>query len=284
MRSAWAGMLGLFAAAAMAAPAPAYAPIGTVMLFAPGSAEISQEARDALLAFLRPPRPPEFRGHCLTGHADRDPQAAALSLARVRAVAAMMQRQGVDPRDIATESRGDAQPVRLTAAGQAEPMNDRVELSPCPGPRLAGVAEAEARALDAVVVPAFVAALAPRVARALGCPEPEVPRGALVPPPFACPPGTRVPALRVLRIAGTRRVAVILEWPDGPGAGWNAPAAAVLDLFGHAPAAPVLAALAAGDGAARRTEFLAGGVRAEVETGPGALRRLRVVPQGKDAP
>ena len=284
MRSAWAGMLGLLAATGLPAPAPAYAPIGTVMLFAPGSAEISQEARDALLAFLRPARPPEFRGHCLTGHADRDPGAAALSLARVRAVAAMMQRQGVDPRDIATESRGDAQPVRLSPPGQAEPMNDRVELFPCPGPRLAGVAEAQARALDAVVVPAYVAALAPRVARALGCPEPEVPRGALAPPPFACPPGTRVPVLSVLRIAGTRRVAVLLEWPDGPGEGWNAPAAAVLDLFGHAPAAPVLAALAGGEGGARRTEVLAGGVRAEVETGPGALRRLRVVPQGKDAP
>uniref|UniRef100_UPI0018DEFBE3 OmpA family protein n=1 Tax=Roseomonas rosulenta TaxID=2748667 RepID=UPI0018DEFBE3 len=175
MRSAWAAMLGMLAAAGMAGPSHGYAPIGTVMLFAPGSAEISQDARDALLAFLRPARPPEFRGHCLTGHADRDPGAAALSRARVAAVAAMMQRQGVDPRDIATEARGDAQPVRLSPPGQAEPMNDRVELFPCPGPRLAGVAEAEARALDAVVVPAFVAALAPRVARSLGCPEPEVP-------------------------------------------------------------------------------------------------------------
>jgi hypothetical protein len=93
-----------------------------------------------------------------------------------------------------------------------------------------------------------------------------------------------VPALSVLRIAGTRRVAVLLEWRGGAGAGWNAPAAAVLDLFGHAPADPVLAALTAPDGAARRHEFLAGGVRAEVEIGPGALRRLRVVPLGKDAP
>ncbi len=284
MRGALAGMLGLVVAAAAPAAAQDYAPVGTVMLFAPGRAEISQEARDALLAFLRPPRPPEFRGHCLTGHADRDAAAAALSLARVRAVAAMMLRQGVDARDIATESHGDAHPVRLAPAGQAEPMNDRVHLFPCPGPRLAGVAEAEARAMDTAVVPAFMAALAPLVARSLGCPEPEVPRGALVPPPFACPAGVAVPGLSVLRIAGTRRVAVILEWRDGVRAGWNAPAAAVLDLFGHAPAAPVLAALGAGDGAARRSEFLAGGVRAEVETGPGAQRRLRVVPQAGDGP
>jgi hypothetical protein len=285
MRGALAGMaLGLAAATGMPAAAQEFSPLGTVMLFAPGSAAISQEARDALLAFLRPPRPPEFRGHCITGHADRDGGAAALAAARVRAVAAMMQRQGVDARDIAIESRGDAQPVRLAPPGQAEPMNDRVELFPCPGPRLAGVAEAEARAMDAVVVPAFVAALAPRVARALGCPEPEVPRGALAPPPLPCPPGVRVPGLSVLRIAGTRRVAVILEWRDGLGGDWPAPAAAVLDLFGHAPAAPVLAALAAPDGAARRVEFLAGGVRAEVEAGPGALRRLRVVPQAGDGP
>lgn len=284
MRGALAAMaLGLVAAGAPAA-GQEFSPLGTVMLFAPGSAAISQEARDALLAFLRPPRPPEFRGHCLAGHADAGPGAAALSEARVRAVAGMMQRQGVDARDIAAEARGDAQPVRLSPPGQAEPMNDRVELFPCPGPRLAGVAEAEARAMDAVVVPAFVAALAPRVARALGCPEPEVPRGALVPPPVACPPGVVVPGLSVLRVAGTRRVAVILEWREGLGGAFPAPAAAVLDLFGHAPAEPVLAALAAPDGAARRAEFVAGGVRAEVEAGPGALRRLRVVPQGRDGP
>lgn len=283
MRSALAGIVGLLAAAVGPAAAQNFAPLGTVMLFRPGSSEITPEARDALLAFLRPPRPPEFRGHCLTGHADRDPGAAALAQARVHAVAAMMRRQGVDARDIAIEARGDAQPVRLNPPGQAEPMNDRVELFPCPGPRLAGDAEAEARAMDAVVVPAYVAALAPRVARAMGCPEPEVPRGALVPPPFDCAPGANVPALSVLRIAGTRRVAITLEWRAGPASGWNAPAAAVLDLFGHAPVAPVLAALSAPDGAARRHEFIAGGVRAEVETGPGALRRLRVVPQGKDA-
>jgi hypothetical protein len=284
MRSAFAGIFGLVAMALGPAQAQGYAPLGTVMLFDPGSAEVTPQARDALLAFLRPPRPPEFRGHCITGHADRDAAAASLAQARVQAVAAMMQRQGVDARDIAAGSRGDAQPVRLTPPGQAEPMNDRVELFPCPGPRLAGVAEAEARAMDAVVVPAFVAALAPMVARSLGCPEPEVPRGALVPPAFACPAGAVVPALSVLRIAGTRRVAVVLEWREGAPGGWNAPAAAVLDLFGHVPGAPVLAALAAGDGAARRSEFLAGGVRAEVEFGPGALRRLRVVPQAGDGP
>jgi hypothetical protein len=280
MRGALAGMLGLLAIGS----AQAYAPIGTVMLFAPGSAEISQEARDALLAFLRPPRPPEFRGHCLAGHADRAPGAAALSEERVRAVAAMMLRQGVDPRDIATEARGDTQPVRLNPPGRADAINDRVELTPCPGPRLAGVAEAEARALDAAVVPAFVAALAPLVARSLGCAEPEVPRGALVAPALACPAGVTVPALSVLRVEGSRRVAVILEWRDGLRGGFAGPAAAVLELFGHAPARPVLAALAAPDGVARRSEFLAGGVRAEVESGPGPLRRLRVVPQAADGP
>lgn len=284
MRGALAGMLGLVVAAAGPAAAQHYAPSGTIMLFQAGSDAISQEARDALLAFLRPPRPPEFRGQCVTGHADRDADAAALSLARARAVAAMMVRQGVDPRDIAVEAHGDAHPARLAPAGLAEPMNDRVHLFPCPGPRLAGVAEAEARAMDAVVVPAFMAALAPLVARSLGCPEPEVPRGALVSPRLDCAPGMVVPALSVLRVAGSRRVAVILEWRDGAPGGWNAPAAAVLDLFGHAPAAPVLAALATGDGAARRAEFLAGGVRAEVETGPGGLRRLRVVPQAGDGP
>jgi hypothetical protein len=261
-----------------------YLPLGSVMLFGPGSAEVTPASRDALLAFLRPPRPPEFRGHCITGHADRGDGAARLAQARADAVSAMMRRQGVDPRDIAIEARGDTQPVRLNPPGQVEPMNDRVELFPCPGPRLAGVAQAQARALDAAVVPPFVAALSARVARAIGCPEPEVPRGALVPPRFACPPGTRVPVLGVLRIAGTHRVAVTLEWPEGAGSGWNAPAAAVLDQFGHAPAEPVLAALDAPDGAARRHEFLAGGVRAEVEIGPGALRRLRLVPQAKDAP
>jgi hypothetical protein len=273
----------MFAVVAMAA-AQAYAPIGTVMLFAPGSAEISQEARDALLAFLRPLRPPEFRGHCLAGHADRDPGAAALSEARVRAVAAMMLRQGVDPRDIAIEARGDTQPVRLNPPGRADAINDRVELAPCPGPRLAGVAQAEARALDAAVVPAFVAALAPLVARSLGCVEPVVPRGALAAPALTCPAGVNVPGLSVLRVEGTRRVTVILEWRDGLRGGFAGPAAAVLELFGHAPASPVLAALAAPDGVARRSEFLAGGVRAEVESGPGPLRRLRVVPQAADGP
>ena len=287
-------LAGLMALLALAAPARAegYVPDGAVMLFAPGSAEIDQAARDALLAFLRPPRPAEFRGHCLRGYADRGPEAQALSLARVQAVAAMMARQGVDPADIALDAVGDRAPARLAPPGQAESMNDRVDLAPCPGPRLAGVAEAEARALDAAVVPAFVAALAPRLARAMGCAEPEVPRGALAVPPFVCPPGVpagAVPSVTVLRVAGSRRVAVALDWPaglqDGEARGIaRAAAASLLDLFGHAPAASVLAALDAGDGAVRRAEFLARGVRAEVEAGPGALRRLRVVPSAGDGP
>jgi hypothetical protein len=284
MRGALAGMLVLSALAGAPARAQGYVPDGTVMLFAPGSAAISQEARDALLAFLRPRRPPEFRGHCIVGHADRGPGAEALSLARAHAVAAMMLRQRVDPADIAVAAQGDVAPARLAPAGRAEAMNDRVELLPCPGPRLAGMAEAEARALDAAVLPAFVAALASRLARALGCAEPEVPRGALAVPALECP---EAPVLTVLRLAGTRRVAVTLEWPAGfatTADGWRAAAAAVLDLFGHAPAGPVLAALASGAGTARRMEFLAGGVRAEVEAGPGALRRLRVVPAAGDGP
>ena len=291
MRGALAGLMALLA---LAAPARAegYVPDRAVMLFAPGSAEIDQAARDALLAFLRPPRPAEFRGHCLRGHADRGPEAQALSLARVQAVAAMMARQGVDPGDIAADAVGDRAPARLAPPGQAEPMNDRVDLAPCPGPRLAGVAEAEARALDAAVVPAFVAALAPRLARAMGCAEPEVTRGVLTIPPFACPPGVppgAVPSAAVLRVAGSRRVAVTLDWPagiqDGEARGVaRAAAASLLDLFGLGPAGPVLAALDAEAGAARRAEFLARGVRAEVDAGPGALRRLRVVPSGGDGP
>ena len=127
--------------------------------------------------------------------------------------------------------------------------------------------------MDAAVVPAFVAALAPLVARSLGC------RGAGGAARRAGAAALRLPGRR--GGAGAERAARRGHaarggdpgMADGPGAGWNAPAAAVLDLFGHAPAAPVLAALAAGDGAARRSEFLAGGVRAEVEIGPGALRR-----------
>lgn len=288
MRGVLAGTFGLLVLAAGPAQAEGYVPDSAVMLFDPGSAEIRPAAREALLGFLRPPRPPGFRGHCLRGHADHAPGAQELSLARVRAVAAMMARQGVDPADVAQEAVGDLAPARLPPPGQAEPMNDRVELAACPGPRLAGVAEAEARALDAAVVPAFVAALAPRVARAMGCAEPVVPRGALVPPPFACPagvPGEAVPVLTILRLAGSRRVVVTLDWPGGipPGDGWRiaaAAAGAVLDLFGHAPAAPVLAALAAEEGAARRAEFLAWNVRAEVEAGPGASRRLRVLAAG----
>ncbi|MBR0673676.1 hypothetical protein, partial [Neoroseomonas soli] len=70
--------------------------------------------------------------------------------------------------------------------------------------------------------------------------------------------------------------------PPGQGRRVAAAAAgAVLDLFGHAPAGPVLAALMAEDGAARRVGFLANGVPAEVEAGPGAARRLRVLaPEG----
>lgn len=292
MRGVLAGMVGLLVLAAAPARAEGFAPDGAVILFAPGSAEISQAARDALLAFLRPPRPPGFRGHCLRGHADRGPEAQALSLRRAQEVAAMMARQGVDPADVAMEAVGDLAPVRLSPPGQAELMNDRVELAPCPGPRLAGVAEAEARALDAAVVPAFVGALAPRIARATGCTVPEVPRWALVAPPFACPtevPQDAVPALAVRRVAGSRRVAVTLEWPAGIPAGEArrvaaAAAGAVLDLFGHAPAAPVLEALAAEAGAARHLAFVAGGSRAEVEAGPGTVRRLRVVAGGGDGP
>ncbi|MBP0464865.1 OmpA family protein [Roseomonas sp. PWR1] len=275
------------------APARAteFAPGTTSMLFAPGSAEITPEARDALLGFLRPPRPPAFRGHCLTGHADRGPAAEALARARAEAVAAMMARQGVDPADIAVAAMGDRMPARLAPPGRAEPMNDRLELTPCPGPRLAGVAEAEALALDAAVVPPFVAAIAPMVARAVGCAEPAVPRGALATPPFACPaevPPDAVPVLVVLRVAGTRRVMVALDWPAGFGSDQAqrrglAAAGAVLDLFGLPVALP-LAVLAAEPGAARRAEVSARGFRAEVEAGPGAARRLRLVPIGGDGP
>jgi hypothetical protein len=217
--------------------------------------------------------------------------AGALARGRAEAVAAMMLRQGVDPADIAIEARGDRVPARLAPPGRAEPMNDRVELTPCPGPRLAGVIDAQERALDAAMVPPFVAALAPMVARALGCAEPAVPRGALVPPPFACPadvPPRAVPRLSVLRAAGTRRVMVALDWPDGFGgaAGRDralAAAGAVLDLFGLA-VAPALAVLAAEPGAGRHAEVQARGFRAEAEAGPGEARRLRVVPIGGDGP
>ncbi|MBR0651443.1 hypothetical protein GXW78_17365 [Roseomonas terrae] len=289
MRIGPAVLLGVLA---LALPAQGQAvPDGAVMLFAPGSAVVTPEARDVVLGFLRPPRPAGFRGHCLRGHADHGPRAEALALARVRAVAAVMARQGVDPADVAIEASGDRMPARLAPAGRAEPMNDRVELAPCPGPRLAGVAEAEARALDAAVLPAFVTALAPRVARALGCSVPEIARTALEPPPFLCPPEVppdAVPVLTVLRVTGTRRVAAVLEWPAGIGEGearWRASAAAgaVLDLFGL-PADGVLATLAAEPGAARRMEVSAGGLRAEAEAGPGPLRRMRVVPVGGEGP
>lgn len=288
MRGALAGMLGGLALALAPARAADYAPVTAVMLFAPGSAEVRAEARDALLAFLRPPRPALFRGHCLAAHADRGPGAAALSRARAEAVAAMMARQGVDPADVAALALGDRAPARLAPGGRAEPMNDRVELAACPGPRLAGVAEAEARALDAALLPGFVAALAPLLARTLGCAVPELPRGAQAMPPLDCPaevPADAVPAARVLRHAGTQRVAVVLEWPRGLGAGearWRALAAAgaVVDLFGLAPG-PILAALGAGDGDAPPVASARSGLRAEVEAGPGALRRLRVVAAGE---
>ncbi|WP_408904411.1 OmpA family protein, partial [Neoroseomonas soli] len=206
MRGVLAGILVLLAVPGASASASGndFVPEGAVMLFAPGSAEIGPAARDVLLAFLRPPRPAGFRGHCLRGHADRGPGAQELSQARVRAVAAMMGRQGVDPADVASEAAGDRLPARLAVPGHAEPTNDRVELIPCPGPRLAGVAEAEARALDAAVIPTFVAALAPRLARAMGCEVPEVSHWTLVPPPFACPaeiPRAAVPRLAVQRLA-----------------------------------------------------------------------------------
>lgn len=289
MRGGTVALLGALALVAGPARAPAFVPEGTVMLFAPGSAEISQAARDALLAFLRPPRPAPFRGHCIVAHADRGPDAAALSRARAEAVAAMMGRQGVSRADIAIEVRGDASPARLAAPGATEPMNDRVELAPCPGPRLAGVAEATAIALDAAVVPPYVAALTPMIARAVGCAAPDLPRGALAPPSLACPaevPPAAVPVVTVLRMDGSRRVAVTLEWPDGIGAAPDrarAAAGAVLDLFGFVPA-PVLAVLGTDAGAARRTDFTAPGFRAEVEAGPGALRRLRIVPTRGDGP
>jgi hypothetical protein len=291
MRGAIAGMAAILALAGAPARAADFAPATTSMLFAPGSAEITPEARDALLAFLRPARPAGFQGHCLVGHADRGAGAAALARARAEAVAAMMLRQGVDPAEIALEARADRVPARLAPPGRAEPMNDRVELTPCPGPRLAGVAEAQERALDAAVIPPFVAALAPMVARALGCAEPAVPRGALAPPPFACTadvPAEAVPRLSVLRVAGTRRVMVALDWPGGFGGAEGrdralAAAGAVLDLFGLPVAAP-LAVLASGPGAARHAEVAARGFRAEAEAGPGEARRLRLVPVGGDGP
>jgi hypothetical protein len=151
------------------------------------------------------------------------------------------------------------------------------------------VAAAEAIVLDAAIVPTHVAAMASLIARALGCAAPEMPRGALAVPPFACPaevPPAAVPAVTVLRMEGARRVAVTLEWPAGFGAAPDrarAAAGAVLDLFGFAPG-PVLAALGTEAGAARRLDFAAPGLRAEVEAGPGLLRRLRIVPTRGDGP
>lgn len=290
MRAVGAWVLSMIALA-VPARAQTVVPDPAVILFAPGSAEVTSEARNALLGFLRPPRPPGFRGQCLRGHADRGPTSEALAHDRARAIAAVMARQGIDPRDIEMEAMGDRLPARLAPPGRAEPMNDRVELSACPGPRLAGVAQARDRALDVAVLPAFVNALAPRVARAMGCTVPDLPRQAMQAPPFICPdgvPAAYVPVLILLRVAGTHRVAVVLEWPRGFGGEegrWRASAAAgsVLDLFGL-PTAPVLAMLAAEPGAARRIDMTAGSLRAEVEAGPGPLRRLRVVPTGADGP
>jgi outer membrane protein OmpA-like peptidoglycan-associated protein len=129
-----AGMLGVVALAPLAG-AQGLVPERTTVLFAPGSAEVTVEAREVVLAFLRQPRPPGLAGHCLRGHADSGPAAEALALARVRAVAAVLARQGVDPADVEVEAAGDSLPVRLAPPGKPEPMNDRVEMIPCPGPR-----------------------------------------------------------------------------------------------------------------------------------------------------
>lgn len=289
MRGGTAVLMGVLALAVWPWRAPAYVPENAVMLFAPGSAEISQAARDALLAFLRPPRPGPFRGQCIVAHADRGPGAAALARARADAVAAMMTRQGVNRADIAIEARGDASPAKLAAPGAAEPMNDRVELAPCPGPRLAGVAAAEAIVLDAAIVPTHVAAMASMIARALGCQAPEVPRDALALPAFDCPPEVppqAVPAVTVARVDGSRRIAVTLEWPAGIGAAPDrarAAAGAVLDHFGLAPGT-ALAALGGGAAAGSRLDIPGRGLRAEVAAGPGALRRLRIVPTEPEGP
>lgn len=287
MRGVPFGLACLLALAGAPARAADFVPLGTVMLFPPGSAVIEPAARNALLGYLRPPRPPGLRGHCLRGHADRGPDPQALSLARARAVAAMLARQGVDPADVALDALGDSAPVRLSPPGQPEPMNDRVELIPCPGPRLAGVPAAEDLALDAATLPGAIAVVAPRVARAIGCIEPVMPGGMLSVPRLDCPEGVpheAVPALTVRRLAGTRRIAVTLEWPAGLPAGEAgeravAAAEAMLRMYGHVPAAPVLAALVALAGAAPLTAFDAGPSRAEVEAGPGPLRRLRLVPK-----
>lgn len=287
MWGAAAGLAGLLALAGAPARAADFVPATTVMLFAPGSAEIDAAARDALLGFLRPPRPPLFHGQCVVAHADRGAGAAALSRRRAEAVAGMMTRQGVDRADIELLVQGDAVPAKLAPPGRAEPMNDRVELTPCPGPRLAGSTEAEARALDAAVVPGYVAGLAPRLARALGCRPPELPRGALEVQQPDCPAEVSpaaIPEVTVRRIEGTRRVVVVLDWPAGLGGTEDRPAAlaaagAVLDLFGIA-AAPVLASLTSDPGPEGRAEFAASGARAEVEAGPGPVRRLRVFPSG----
>ncbi len=290
MRNLATGMLGLLLLA-MPARGQVAVPDGAIVLFAPGSAQVTHAARDVVLAFLRPPRPQGFRGHCLRGHADRGPGAEALAMARARAIAAVMARQGVDRADVVLESVGDRAPVRLAPAGRSEPMNDRVELRPCPGPRLAGVAEAEARALDAALLPAFVTAIAPLIARAMGCAVPEIARQALEAPPLRCPaaiPPSAVPVISVLRVAGTAHVAVVLEWPVGidPGEPWrhaSAAAEAVLDMFGL-PVGPVLAALAAEPGAGERVALTAGSLRVEVGAGPGLLRRMRIVPSAGEPP
>lgn len=257
-------------------------PDGAVVLFAPGSAEVTPAARDIILAFLRPPRPRGFRGHCLDGHADRGAGAEGLALARAEAVAAVMLRQGVDRADIAIAVQGDRAPVRLAVPGVAEPMNDRVAMRPCPGPRLAGDAAAEARALDAAILPGHVAAVSVGIARVLGCAAPELPRWAWEVPPLLCPadlPPDAVPQVTVRRAGRALGVKVVLEWPAGIGGGEaqrraRAAAAVVLDIFGVPPAA-LLAALPAGE-----AEITAGGMQAVVEAGPGALRRLRLAPAG----
>ena len=118
-----------FGAALGAQPAP---PLHFILYFRNGSTELTAESREEFPAVVAAIRERASADTSVVGHTDTSGDARKnieLSLARARAVAALLAVQGIDPGTLEITSHGEANLLVPTGDNVPEPRNRRVEVT-----------------------------------------------------------------------------------------------------------------------------------------------------------
>ncbi|HWR97366.1 MAG TPA: OmpA family protein, partial [Candidatus Methanoperedens sp.] len=119
----------LFGAALAAQPLP---PLHFLLYFERNATELTAESRQEFPKVVEAIRARGAADTSVIGHSDTAGDAAKnldLSLARARAVSALLAAEGIDPASLEVTSHGEANPLVPTGDNVSEPRNRRVEVT-----------------------------------------------------------------------------------------------------------------------------------------------------------